>query len=43
MPKPKLPQGVFNGYQQDHGFGSKYVTNSVYYTNNQSQNKGHER
>ncbi len=28
---------------QDHGFGSKYVANSVYYTNNQSQNKGHER
>ncbi len=43
MPKPKLLQGVFNGYQQDHGFGSKYVANSVYYTNNQSQNKGHER
>ncbi len=43
MPKPKLLQGVFYGYQQDHGFGSKYVANSVYYTNNQSQNKGHER
>ncbi|OOQ04139.1 hypothetical protein B0X44_02040 [Helicobacter pylori] len=43
MPKPKLLQGVFHGYQQDHGFGSKYVANSVYYTNNQSQNKGHER
>ncbi|MGL2333335.1 toprim-like family protein, partial [Helicobacter pylori] len=43
MPKPKLLQGVFHGYQQDHGFGSKYVANSAYYTNNQSQNKGHER
>ncbi|GAA6864720.1 hypothetical protein CHC126_05670 [Helicobacter pylori] len=43
MPKPKLLQGVFYGYQQDHGFGSKYVANSVYYTSNQSQNKGHER
>ncbi len=43
MPKPKLLQGVFYGYQQDHDFESKYVANSVYYTNNQSQNKGHER